>query len=65
MVRPTPAKATRHGQSRPALGSTKDLQLPALPTMVLSDPTWTFAAPLMAPWTTMTRGPEAIAAAES
>jgi hypothetical protein len=33
--------------------------------MVLSDPTWTFAAPLMEPWTTMTRGPEAIAAAES
>lgn len=43
----------------------KYLQLPDLPTIVLSDPTETFAAPLMAPCTTMTRGPEALTAADS
>ena len=43
----------------------KGIQLPVFPMMVLSELTWTFAAPLMAPWTTMFRGPVELAAAES
>lgn len=42
-----------------------DIQLPAFPTMVLSDVTGTFEAPEMAPCTIMMRAPAALAAAES
>lgn len=42
-----------------------DIQLPALPTIVLSLVTCTLAAPLMAPCTTTTLAPSALAAAES
>lgn len=42
-----------------------DVQLPAVPIIVLSLVTYTFAAPLMAPRTTMILAPRAPAAAES
>jgi hypothetical protein len=41
------------------------VQLPVFPIMVLSELTWTFAAPLIAPETTMFKGPVELAAAES
>lgn len=46
-------------------GASLNLQLPDLPTMVLSEPTCTLAAPLIAPCTTITRAPAEFAAAES
>ena len=62
-----PLRAGKRQQSinKIVAGNGFDVQLPVFPTMVLSEVTDTFAAPLMAPWTTITRAPAALAAAES
>lgn len=58
-----------HALTRPSQevgdGYWMDIQLPALPTIVLSLVTCTLAAPLMAPCTTTTLAPSALAAADS